>query len=62
MRRRADLRRRVLTPKECESLGHVAGLSEEEEVLLRFSLKEAVYKAAHPFLHRPLRFKDVRTM
>lgn len=59
MQRRLDLRRRVLTPKECDSLGGVAGMTEQEEVLLRFSVKEAVYKAAHPLLHRPLGFKDV---
>ena len=60
MQRRVDLRRRVLTPRECGSLGGVAGMTEQEEVLLRFSVKEAVYKAAHPLLHRPLGFKDVR--
>lgn len=59
VRRRKDLRRRVLTPQECDNLGGVPGVSEEEEVLLRFSMKEAVYKAAHPFLRRPLGFKDV---
>lgn len=59
IQRRVDLRRRVLTPTECQSLGGVAGVSEEKEVLLRFSIKEAVYKAVHPFLRRPLRFKDV---
>lgn len=59
IRRRTDLRRRVLTPRECDSLGGVAGVSEEEEVLLRFSMKEAVYKAAHPLLRRTLGFKDV---
>lgn len=59
MQRRLDLRRRVLTPSECDSLGGVAGMTEQEEVLLRFSVKEAVYKAAHPLLHRPLAFKDV---
>eukprot|EP00903_Cladosiphon_okamuranus_P009429 g8991.t2 len=58
MRRRLDLRRRILTARECDSLGDVAGMTEQEEVLLRFSVKEAVYKAAHPLLHRPLGFKD----
>ncbi|CAM9449500.1 unnamed protein product, partial [Hapterophycus canaliculatus] len=58
-KRRLDLRRRVLTRRECDSLGGVAGMTEQEEVLLRFSVKEAVYKAAHPYLHRPLGFKDV---
>lgn len=59
VRRRVDLRRRVLTERECDNLGSVSGLSEEEDVLLRFSMKEAVYKAAHPVLRRPLVFKDV---
>ncbi len=52
----------MLTPRECGTLGGVAGMTEQEEVLLRFSVKEAVYKAAHPFLHRPLGFKDVRAV
>lgn len=59
VRRRADLRRKVLTQREGESLGNVTGLSVEEEVLLRFSMKEAVYKAVHPLLRRHLGFKDV---
>lgn len=62
VQRRVDLRRRVLTPRECDSLGNVAGVTEQEEVLLRFSVKEAVYKAVHPFLHRPLGFKDVSAL
>lgn len=37
-------------------------MTEEEEVLLRFSMKEAVYKAAHPLLRRQLGFKDVRVV
>jgi len=32
MQRRLDLRRRVRTPKECDSLGGVAGMTEQEEV------------------------------
>ena len=31
----------------------------EEEVLLRFSFKEAVYKAIHPFLERSVDFSEV---
>lgn len=61
VRRRADLQRRVLTARECDTLGGVGRLSEDEEVLLRFSMKESVYKAAHPLLRRPLRFKEVGT-
>lgn len=59
VRRRIDLRRRVLTENECGDLGRLSGLSEDEDVLLRFSMKEAVYKAAHPVLRRTMVFKDV---
>ncbi|CAM9359258.1 unnamed protein product [Choristocarpus tenellus] len=61
VRRRPSLQRRVLTSQECLKLGGVEGLIEEEEVLLRFSLKEAVYKAVHPFLLRHIGFKEIET-
>ena len=31
----------------------------EEDVLLRFSFKEAVFKALHPLLRRPISFQEV---
>ena len=37
----------------------LSGISVEEEVLLRFSFKEAVYKAIHPFLERSVDFSEV---
>ncbi len=30
-----------------------------EETLVRFSLKEAVYKALHPYVHRRIGFKEI---
>ena len=54
------LARRLLTENEQKRLGSLNDLcSKEDEVLLRFSLKEAVYKAIHPFLLRPVGFMEV---
>ena len=52
--------RRILTKDERQQLGkNNLGISPDEEVLLRFSFKEAVYKAVHPFLKRPVDFGEV---
>lgn len=53
------LLRRILTKNEQKTLGDLDGISVEENVLLRFSFKEAVYKAIHPFLQRPVDFNEV---
>lgn len=53
------LSRRLLTEGEQKSLGNLPGISAEEEVLLRFSFKESVFKAIHPFLKRPVGFNEV---
>lgn len=55
----STLWRRVLTPAEQSRLGNLTGTTLEEEVLLRFSYKEAVYKAIHPFLKRSVDFSEV---
>ena len=44
------LARRCLAPDERASLGRHGGLDERADALLRFSLKEALYKAIHPLL------------
>lgn len=49
---------RVLTDNEQQQLGKIPGISPEEEVMLRFSLKEAIYKAAHPLLCQYVAFKE----
>ncbi len=55
---RIDIARRILTTSELDSLSS----NKEErlkEVLLYFSLKEAIYKAIDPYVHRYVRFKEV---
>ncbi|CAJ1911476.1 unnamed protein product [Cylindrotheca closterium] len=53
-----NIGKRVLTDDEMMDLGKLPGISAEEEVLLRFSLKEAIYKAAHPLLCQYVGFKE----
>jgi len=56
--RETDIGRHVLTERERAALGH-AGLAVEREVVLRFSMKEALYKVLDPFLHRYIGFLEV---
>eukprot|EP00624_Nannochloropsis_granulata_P003474 evm.model.NODE_27573_length_56350_cov_23.676434.13 len=51
---------RVLTLKERDGLGALesVGISAESEILLRFSFKESVYKAIHPFVRRYVAFHE----
>jgi enterobactin synthetase component D len=59
-RRGLDIATKVLTDDE---LSEIAGLDEgarRREVLLRFSAKEAIYKAIDPFVRRYVGFKEVR--
>lgn len=55
---RSNISKRVLTINERKSLGNIPGVSKDEEVLLRFSLKEAIYKAAHPLLCQYVSFRE----
>jgi len=56
--RRKDLAKRVLTEWEINNLGKIEGVTRDEEVLLRFSLKESVYKAMHPLICQFVGFKE----
>ncbi|KAL7513388.1 hypothetical protein ACHAXN_010469 [Cyclotella atomus] len=51
-KRSEKIQRKVLTNKEQQELGQLEaiGISKLEEVMLRFSLKESIYKAMHPIL------------
>jgi enterobactin synthetase component D len=58
-RRRADIEAEVLCGDESAAL---AGLDEDErwlQMITRFSLKEALYKALHPLLRQRIGFRDV---
>jgi len=56
--RDTDISRAVLTDRERTALGN-AGLDPAREVVLRFSMKEALYKVLDPFLHRYIGFREV---
>ncbi len=49
---------RLLTQQEQGHLGAGSGLTAEQQTLLHFSLKEAVFKALHPLLQRPIAFHE----
>ncbi|CAB9503056.1 Transferase [Seminavis robusta] len=55
---RRNISRRVLTEHEIASLGQVEGVTEEEEVMLRFSLKECIYKSVHPLICQYVGFQE----
>ncbi len=54
-----DIAPRVLTPGELEELAAMGAEARDREVLLRFSAKEAVYKALDPFVRRYVGFLEV---
>ena len=54
-----DIARRVLTADELEEVAPLAPTERTREVLLRFSAKEAIYKALDPFVRRFVGFQEV---
>lgn len=58
---RPNIARRILTARELQSLQdrREDALAEREAVLVHFAIKEAVYKAIDPFVHRYVRFTEV---
>lgn len=56
--RRQNVGKRVLTQGERDDLGKIKGVTRDEEVLLRFSLKESLYKAMHPLLTQYVGFQE----
>ncbi len=54
---RQDIAARILTDRERAALG--AAASRTAEVTLRFSIKEAIYKAIDPFVRRYVEFTEV---
>jgi Phosphopantetheinyl transferase component of siderophore synthetase len=56
--RRRNIAKKILTPNELDDLGKLEGVTRDEEVLLRFSLKESVYKAMHPLICQFVGFQE----
>lgn len=58
---RPSIATRILTPQETDWLRMAADnpLREREAVLVHFAVKEAIYKAIDPFVHRYVRFTEV---
>lgn len=56
---RVDISRRVLTDRELASLARFEGEARRAELALRFSLKEAIYKAIDPWVRRYVGFREV---
>lgn len=54
-----DLSRHVLAPGEIAELASLSNTERAREVLLRFSIKEAIYKAIDPHLGRYVAFREV---
>jgi enterobactin synthetase component D len=52
---RVDIARRVLTPEELAALGNTPS---HEDVLLRLSCKESIYKALDPYVRRYVAFHE----
>lgn len=57
---RVDIARRVLTPEELAEVDSLEGAERGRAVRLRFSAKEAIYKAIDPFVRRYVDFQEMR--
>jgi enterobactin synthetase component D len=57
--RSQDIATRVLTEGELAEVAHLEAGERAREVLLRFSAKEAIYKALDPFVRRYVAFDEV---
>ena len=53
------LANRILSSSEIENLGIIEDISIENDILLRFSIKEAVYKSLFIHVRRFISFKEV---
>jgi len=58
--RKRSVAKRILTKEERNGLGslEVVDISADQEVMLRFSLKEAIYKAVHPIINHYVGFQE----
>ena len=56
---RVDIARKVLRPEELAELSALPQAARTAQLLLRFSAKEAIYKALDPFVRRYVAFHEV---
>ncbi len=54
-----DITRHVLRQEEIDAIAHLSNHDRFAELLLRFSIKEAIYKAIDPFVQRYVAFSEV---
>jgi 4'-phosphopantetheinyl transferase EntD len=59
VRGKQDIASRVLAEDELAELAHLEAEERARQVLLRFSAKEAIYKALDPFVRRYVGFQEV---
>lgn len=50
---------RILTSAERDAIAHLDALAHREATLIRFAIKEAIYKAIDPYVQRYVRFTEV---
>mmetsp|Transcript_25251 Transcript_25251/g.35607 ORF Transcript_25251/g.35607 Transcript_25251/m.35607 type:complete len:437 (+) Transcript_25251:320-1630(+) len=55
---RPSVAKYILTKQEIDELGQIEGMTNDEETLLRFSLKESLYKAMHPLICQYVGFQE----
>ena len=55
---RPRIAQRILRPEELEAIAHLPGARRWVAVLLRFSIKESIYKALDPYLRRYIGFHE----
>lgn len=60
--RRPDISSRVMTPTELAVVATLSGPARRREVVLCFSLKEALYKALNPLVGRYISFQEVTVL
>jgi len=57
--RRPSIAERILTGAERDGIHGLDPLAHREATLIRFAIKEAVYKSIDPYVHRYVRFTEV---
>jgi len=62
--KKRSIANKILTQRERDNLGNLKriNISTEEEVMLRFSLKEAIYKAVHPVINQYVGFQEAEVI